>query len=185
VEKKEFRQDLFFRLNVVPIHVTPLRNRPEDVLLLKNEFIRRFSRRHGVHIKGCTEEARQILLRHSWPGNVRELQNVVERAVILCGDNGMLEPQHLGLTVSNQPNQIAPANVAGKPFAFDPGQHAKFPTLSEIEKRHILAALEHCKNNRTHAAKLLEVSIRTLRNKLHEYKHIEPQFDESKMSVEA
>jgi transcriptional regulator with PAS, ATPase and Fis domain len=181
VEKKEFRQDLFFRLNVVPIYVTPLRNRPEDVLLLKKEFMRRFSRRHGVHIKGFTDEARQIMLSHSWPGNVRELQNVVERAVILCGENGMLEATHLGLTLSNQANQIQP--VFGCMTA-GPAASNGFPTLAEIEKHHILAALRHCKNNRTHAARLLDVSIRTLRNKLHEYKSIAPKFDESKMTAE-
>jgi DNA-binding NtrC family response regulator len=184
VEKKEFRQDLFFRLNVVPIHVTPLRHRPEDVLLLKKEFMRRFSRRHGVRIKGCTDEAREILIRHSWPGNVRELQNVIERAVILCGDNGMVEPKHLGLTISNKGNHDLPLFAASAMVPYVPGQHNGFPTLAEIEKHHILTALNHCKNNRTHAAKLLEVSIRTLRNKLHEYKSIAPKFDESKMTAE-
>jgi DNA-binding NtrC family response regulator len=181
VEKKEFRQDLFFRLNVVPIHVTPLRNRPEDVLLLKKEFMRRFSRRHGVHIKGFTDEARQILIGHSWPGNVRELQNVVERAVILCGDNGMLAPEHLGMALSNHANLATTGGATARSIPHVPGQQNGFPTLSEIEKHHILAALEHCKNNRTHAARLLAVSIRTLRNKLHEYKHIGPKFDESKL----
>jgi DNA-binding NtrC family response regulator len=181
VEKKEFRQDLFFRLNVVPIHITPLRNRREDVSLLKKEFMRRFSRRHGVHIKGFTNEARQIMMNHSWPGNVRELQNVVERAVIMCSDNGMLEPQHLGLNISNQTNHVAAGGATARSIPHVPGQQNGFPTLSEIEKHHILAALEHCKNNRTHAARLLDVSIRTLRNKLHEYKHIGPKFDESKL----
>jgi DNA-binding NtrC family response regulator len=181
VEKKEFRQDLFFRLNVVPIHITPLRNRREDVSLLKKEFMRRFSRRHGVHIKGFTNEARQIMMNHSWPGNVRELQNVVERAVIMCGDNGMLEPKHLGLNISNQTNHVAAGGATARSIPHVPGQQNGFPTLSEIEKHHILAALEHCKNNRTHAARLLDVSIRTLRNKLHEYKHIGPKFDESKL----
>src|SRR6202034_1490537 len=108
VERKEFRQDLYFRLNVVPIHVTPLHERGEDVLLLKKEFMQRFSRRHGIRIKGITDEARQILLNHSWPGNVRELQNVIERAVILCGDAGMLEPEHLGFSPQAAPPYHAP-----------------------------------------------------------------------------
>lgn len=183
VERKEFRQDLFFRLNVVPIHVTPLRNRREDVLLLKKEFMRRFSRRHGVRIKGFTDEAIDILLNHSWPGNVRELQNVVERAVILCGDNGMLEPQHLGLTIPNQGNPVAlgfATNLGGHKVY---GQHNGFPTLAEIEKHHILTALNHCKNNRTHAARLLDVNLRTLRNKLREYKRATPKFDEAKVAT--
>ena len=178
VERKEFRQDLFFRLNVVPIHVTPLRSRPEDVLLLKKEFMQRFSRRHGINVRGFSEEARQILLGHTWPGNVRELQNVIERAVILCGENGLLEPRHLGLTGVNLVNAVAAAAMSS------PGVGANhhvngFPTLAEIEKRHILAALNHCQGNRTHAARLLDVSIRTLRNKLHEYKASEPSVAEN------
>jgi DNA-binding NtrC family response regulator len=172
VERKEFRQDLFFRLNVVPIHVTPLRERPEDVLLLKQEFVQRFSRRHGIRVRGITEEARNVLINHTWPGNVRELQNVIERAVILCGDNGILEAQHLGLTVVSLPPRAAAttSSFANSPEisqVFD--QTNGFPSLAEIEKRHILNALNHCRGNRTHAAKVLDVSIRTLRNKLHEY----------------
>ena len=169
VERKEFRQDLFFRLNVVPIHVTPLRERPEDILLLKREFMQRFSRRHGITIRGFTDQARQILMSHSWPGNVRELQNVIERAVILCGDDGYLEPEHMGLTASSRDNQetlVLPASMASN--RADPPS-SEFPTLAEIEKQHIIAALNQCRGNRTHAAKLLDVSIRTLRNKLHEY----------------
>src|SRR5881394_3432507 len=81
VEKKEFRQDLFFRLNVVPIPVPPLRERREDIPGLAEEFMRRFGRKHGVHVRGFSPEALAILCQHSWPGNVRELQNVVERAV--------------------------------------------------------------------------------------------------------
>jgi DNA-binding NtrC family response regulator len=185
VERKEFRQDLFFRLNVVPIQVSPLRNRPEDVLLLKKEFMQRFSRRHGINIKGFTDEARRVLMSHSWPGNVRELQNVVERAVILCGDNGMLEARHLGLTLSNQENPAAPffANSSGLPESG--AQPNGFLTLAEIEKRHILAALNHCQGNRTHAAKLLDVSIRTLRNKLHEYNGTTPVSPEEKAAVDS
>ena len=68
-------------------------NVSDDILLLQREFMQRFSRRHGIKIKGITDEARHMLVKHSWPGNVRELQNVIERAVILCGDNGMLEPE--------------------------------------------------------------------------------------------
>jgi DNA-binding NtrC family response regulator len=171
VERKEFRQDLFFRLNVVPIFVSPLRDRKEDVLLLKKEFMQRFARRHGIEIKGFTNEARQLLLNHSWPGNVRELQNVIERAVILCGDNGMLEPHHLGLTLPGHVNPPLPPVAPDLPGIA--GQ-AVFSTLADVEKRHILNVLNHCQGNRTHAAKLLDVSIRTLRNKLHEYNGTTP-----------
>jgi len=174
VEKKEFRQDLFFRLNVVPIRVPALREHLEDVPFLADEFMRRFGRKHGVHIKGFTDSATQQLKTHSWPGNVRELQNVVERAVILCGDNGMLEPEHLGLALGE------PAATPAAITLEIPGQRNGIPTLAELEKHHIFTALDHCKGNRTHAAKLLDVSIRTLRNKLHEYNGTLPKSDEDK-----
>jgi transcriptional regulator with PAS, ATPase and Fis domain len=167
VDRKEFRQDLFFRLNVVPMYVPPLRERPEDVLVLMREFIRSFCRQHGITVKGFTEEAKRILTNHSWPGNVRELQNVVERAIILCGDSGMLGPEHLGMGL---PQDLLSPLVAKDPLQEEGhGEPARIPTLAEVEKNHILTALQHCKGNRTHAANLLDVSIRTLRNKLHEY----------------
>jgi DNA-binding NtrC family response regulator len=177
VEKKEFRQDLFFRLNVVPIRVPAMRDHLEDVPFLAEEFMRRFSRKHGVHIKGFTDSATHLLMNHSWPGNVRELQNVVERAVILCGENGMLEPEHLGMVLS-KPADAQAANPAANPEI--PGPSNGFSTLAELEKRHIFAALDHCKGNRTHAARQLDVSIRTLRNKLHEYNGTLPKSDEDK-----
>ena len=177
VEKKEFRQDLFFRLNVVPIRVPALRDHLEDVPYLAEEFMRRFGRKHGVHIKGFTDAAARQLMHHSWPGNVRELQNVVERAVILCGENGMLDPEHLGLVLPEPAASLAAHSTETQGI---PGQSNGMRTLAEIEKNHIFAALDHCKGNRTHAAKLLDVSIRTLRNKLHEYNGTTPKSDEDK-----
>jgi len=176
VAKKEFRQDLFFRLNVVPVSVPPLRERREDIPVLATEFMRRLGRKHGVHVKGFTDTAWRVLHDHSWPGNVRELQNVVERAVIMCGDNGMLEPEHLGLAVNFSP---APAGaVAGAGGATAGSAAGDFPTLAALEEKHIFAALDYCKGNRTQAAKLLAVSIRTLRNKLHEYNGTTPKSGE-------
>src|SRR4051812_25705992 len=96
VEKKEFRQDLFFRLNVVPILVPPLRERMEDVPYLVDQFMHRMARKHGVRVSGISAGCMAALMAHSWPGNVRELQNVVERAVILCSDGHDLQPEHLG-----------------------------------------------------------------------------------------
>jgi len=158
VEKKEFRQDLFFRLNVVPIHLAPLREHPEDVPLLAAEFTRRFSRKHGVQVHGLSTKAVQALKAHHWPGNVRELQNVIERAVILCDGHNELEPEHLGF---NEP----PADMSLSSGTNGNG----FTTLAELEKQHILAALRRCDGNRTHAAKMLNISIRTMRYKLLEY----------------
>ena len=169
VQKNEFREDLFFRLNVVPIQVPPLRDHREDVPFLAEEFMRRFGRKHGIRVHGFSDDAVRLLKEHHWPGNVRELQNVIERAVILCGDTGMLEAEHLGMSLSADgqpptPGEQAPVTAAGE-----------FPKLAEMEKRHILAALDRCNNNRTHAARLLDISIRTLRNKLHEYHGTAPR----------
>ena len=169
VQKNEFREDLFFRLNVVPIQVPPLRDHREDVPFLAGEFMRRFGRKHGIRVHGFSDDAVRLLKEHHWPGNVRELQNVIERAVILCGDTGMLEAEHLGMSLSAAgqppaPGEQAPVTAAGE-----------FPKLAEMEKRHILAALDRCNNNRTHAARLLDISIRTLRNKLHEYHGTAPR----------
>jgi DNA-binding NtrC family response regulator len=175
VEKKEFRQDLFFRLNVVPIPVPALRDHREDVPYLAEEFMRRYARKHGVHVRGFSEEALKVLANHSWPGNVRELQNVVERAVILCGESGVLEPESLGLgrsTASPVVPEPAPTADVAKAAPED------LP-LAEIEKRHILAVLDRCKSNRTQAAKVLGVSVRTLRNKINEYNGVQTDLDEN------
>lgn len=192
VERKEFRQDLFFRLNVVPIQVPPLRDRREDIPTLASRFLQRFARKHGVGARAISDSCLATLRNHSWPGNVRELQNVIERAVILCGDGHVVESEHLGLTpvaapvisrenqpLSTQPAPAAPipstapapaapaAAPAPEPAA--PAAAQNFPTLAELEKQHILSALARCNNNRTQAARVLEISVRTLRNKLNEY----------------
>jgi len=177
VERKEFRQDLYFRLNVVPMHVPPLRDHMEDVPFLAQQFMPRFARKHGVRVRGISDRCMAVLQGHNWPGNVRELQNVIERAVILCGDSGQIEPDHLGF--SNQSTYAAtipPAPVsvlADAPLA-PPAAAPEAPaqdllSLAELEKRHIFAAMDKTNGNRTHAAKLLGISVRTLRNKLNEY----------------
>ncbi|MHC1765488.1 MAG: sigma-54-dependent transcriptional regulator [Verrucomicrobiia bacterium] len=172
VDRKEFRQDLFFRLNVVPIHVPPLRERQEDVPLLAEHFLARYTRKHGVHISGISQECMAALRGHHWPGNVRELQNVIERAVILSGDGEDLHSQHLGLsTVSaSAPPSNGECHLAAPALPTSPGPvDGEILPLAEIERRQIVRAVEHCNGNRTHAARKLGISIRTLRNKLHEY----------------
>jgi DNA-binding NtrC family response regulator len=181
VDRKEFRQDLFFRLNVVPIHVPPLRERRADVPHLAQKFLARFARKHGMKISGIAPECLSALQAHSWPGNVRELQNVIERAVILCGDGEDLQVNHLGLTPLSLP-AASPA-VSSAPLASPSGQgaveavpanagaltDAELLPLADLERRQILLAMELYKGNRTHAARKLGISIRTLRNKLHDY----------------
>jgi len=170
IDKGEFRQDLFFRLNVVPIHAPPLRERRDDIAYLADQFLQRFSRKHGVRLRGLSPQAMQLLQNHSWPGNVREMQNVIERAVILCGDGEMIDPGHLGaLTAGPAP---AAERARKSPLAIIQTAEAtegEFPTMSELERQHIMAALARCNNNRTHAAQLLDISVRTLRNKLNAY----------------
>ena len=173
VARKEFRQDLFFRLNVVPIFVGPLRERKEDIALLADQFRQRFARKHGIEVHGISSACSAALQKHDWPGNVRELQNVIERAVILCNEGGILEPAHLGLGQSAAIAAAFPgtSNSVRSTNGYGSGDSGEFPPLSEVEKRHILAALEQSKGNRTHAAKVLGISIRTLRNKLNEYNY--------------
>src|SRR5271156_2878036 len=117
VERKEFRQDLYFRLNVVPIHVPPLRDHVEDVSFLAQQFMPRFARKHGVRVRGISDRCLAVLQAHNWPGNVRELQNVVERAVILCGDGGMLETEHLGFSTFAMPTIVPPPMTVAPMFA--------------------------------------------------------------------
>ncbi len=189
VEKNQFRQDLYFRLNVVPILVPPLRDRVEDIPLLAEAFTQRFIRKHGVTVQGLSAGSNASLRAHRWPGNIRELQNVIERAVILCGDEGLIEPSLLGIPTSTAtsaqpmpnavvpnavvPNAVVPNAVAS---AVVPSAVAAVPytngapaTLAQIEKGHILSVLRQNEFNRTQTAKALDINIRTLRNKLNEY----------------
>jgi DNA-binding NtrC family response regulator len=163
VERKEFRQDLFFRLNVVPVHVPPLRERMMDVPYLAERFMHRFVRKHGVKVQGISPGCVETLCAHSWPGNVRELQNVIERAVILCDDGENLAAEHLGLAA------MASSSPAGNASSSAGSASSEFSSLADLEKKHILSAVERCEGNRTHAARLLGISVRTLRNKLHDY----------------
>lgn len=174
VAKNEFRQDLYFRLNVVPIHVPPLRDRKSDLMLLADKFTTRFVRKHGVKVKGLSPESIEALQKHPFPGNIRELQNIIERAVILCNDNDYMQPDLLGLTApvpSTPPPSLIPAatpepaaNANGAPAA---DGHPR--TLAQVEREHILEVLRQCGNNRSNTAKALDINIRTLRNKLTEY----------------
>jgi len=169
VQRKEFREDLYFRLNVVPMQVPPLRARREDIVPLALHFLEWAARKHGCAAQRLSDECLRILEAHAWPGNVRELQNVIERAVILAGESAIVSPVHLCLTALPGLTPVADQPAAEGSVTPAAGASADFPPLHELEKRHILAALERCHNNRTQAAKLLDISVRTLRNKLVEY----------------
>jgi len=169
VEKKEFRQDLYFRLNVVPVFVPPLRERREDVVFLAEQFMQRFARKHGVKPGGFSSACRAALEAHSWPGNVRELQNVIERGVILCADGEQLQPAHLGFNGAAEISAVVATTAPPAPATPAASANDEVISLGDLEKRHILQVLEKCSGNRTHAARKLGISIRTLRNKLNEY----------------
>ena len=157
VESGAFREDLFFRLNVVPIHLPPLRARREDIPLLVDHFLRKFARENGGRIEGVSPDAMNMLVEHSWPGNVRELENCMERAVVLS-DNKVLLREHF----SFGPVPVRKVQDGGVMIP-----HGS--TVGDAARMLIEDTLTRCNNNRTHAAKSLGISVRTLRNKLSEY----------------
>ncbi len=191
VEKGAFRQDLYYRLNVFPVHVPALRERGDDAVLLADHFVRRFARKHGIKVTGLSDSARRAIMEYRWPGNVRELQNTIERAVILSEAGRAVTAAALGLpgqlTFSDEPlpplvddspaldfasaNNAGPATAASaEPAAANGGSAPPVLRLDALEKQAIRAALTQTGGNRTQAAAVLGISIRTLRNKLQEYR---------------
>ena len=160
VQKSNFREDLFYRLNVVNIKLPPLRERPEDIPVLCRLFLRRYQDRLEKRIDGITPEAMALLLSHDWPGNVRELENVIERAIVLAEDCFISE--------SGLPREIVqgPAHQTGDPH---PGGYSLKVARREMEKRMIRRALEATAGNRSQAARLLEISHPSLLSKIRTY----------------
>jgi two-component system response regulator HydG len=153
VQEGLFREDLYYRLNVVHIDMPPLRVRDTDVLLLANHFLRRFATDNKRPIEGFSDQARAKIVAHRWPGNVRELENAIERAVVLC-DGSLIEEEHL-------PINVAPV---AKGTVRIPGA-----TMAEIERYAILSTLEATNGSTTRAAEMLDISVRTIQYRLHEY----------------
>ena len=156
VKEGQFREDLFYRLNVIPIHIPPLRERREDTMPLARHFLTESNVRSHKSIKGFTPESERLLLTYPWPGNVRELRNLIERLVIL-GNSEYIEPQHLPLQFAAQvvelPRQEAPQ---------------EFRTLAEVERAYINQVMQRVEANKSRAAKILGISRQTLRKKLTE-----------------
>jgi two-component system response regulator AtoC len=154
IEQKIFREDLYYRLNVVPLHISPLRERREDILPLAEYFLERLCLENCKAQKRFSPEARQQLLDYPWPGNIRQLANVVERTIVMNTEE-LISSEHLGL----------------EPCLPKASLDASAPTLTlrALEKRHILETLTAHHHNRTKTAQVLGISIRTLRNKLKEY----------------
>jgi len=157
VREGEFRKDLFYRLRIVPLTLPPLRERRDDIPLLIDHFIQKYQSGRSGNIPSFSDSAMETLLKWPWPGNVRELENAVERALLLRGDD-VMGPELLLLDtdVNDGPSEST-ARLVGM-------------TVRELEERLICQTLKHVNQNRTHAAEMLGISIRTLRNKLKEYR---------------
>jgi len=174
VAEGSFREDLFFRLNVVRLHLPPLRERRDDILLLLNHFLRLFSRRLGKHIHGFSPGALRILKVYSYPGNVRELRNVVEYAVNVC-DVNQIFPRHLPPYLMEPDKGLHTSTETTKDSLSIGTSEALLPeitdtdTWSEVERRLILDALVKTKGRRSEAAKLLGWARSTLWRKMKQY----------------
>jgi two-component system response regulator AtoC len=161
VKAGRFREDLFYRINVLAIHIPPLRSRREDVSLLIDHFIGRNNTRLGTAVRGVSSEARKLLLEYAWPGNVRELQNTIERAMVLA-DTDVLQVSdlHDRIREALDPVQMQLAS----------GELSIKKTSAAVEQILIRRALQKTKGNRTRAADLLEISHRALLYKIKDYK---------------
>jgi DNA-binding NtrC family response regulator len=164
-----FREDLYFRLNVVQLRIPPLRERAEDILPLAGFFCERYAKVNGLPRRSLSPQARAMLLAHPWPGNVRELENAIHRAVLLAeGDEIGADAIELSAA---PPRPAAEAALEATPAATArPVTALVGRRIEEVERELILETLTNCLGNRTRAAEMLGISIRTLRNKLHEYR---------------
>jgi two-component system response regulator FlrC len=165
-----FREDLLFRLNVVNLKIPPLRERPADIAELAHFFIKKYAEANRVPARPLSADARRALMLNRWPGNVRELENMMHRAVLLSsgdeiGVDAILSPDGARLDQAKGPAAVIHAAMAAEQVT----RALVGRTVADVERDLILETLKHCLGNRTHAANILGISIRTLRNKLNEY----------------
>ena len=170
VREGTFREDLLFRLNVVNLKIPPLRERPADILELAQHFARKYSEANAVPLRPISAEAKRVLTTNRWPGNVRELENTLHRAVLMAqgdeiGPDAILTPDGARLDIGKTQPAVAHATMAAEQVT----RALVGRTVADVERDLILETLKHCLGNRTHAANILGISIRTLRNKLNEY----------------
>jgi len=155
MDKGNFREDLYYRLNIFHVELPPLRERKEDIVALVEHFIGKVNEENDFNVTGLEEGCKKLLCGYNWPGNIRELENKVYRAVVLTR-TGLIKPTAFDLTTDGARAKSSGGLEAGM-------------TIAEAEKELIKKTLEHCGNNKTKAAEMLEISVRTLRNKLNEY----------------
>jgi DNA-binding NtrC family response regulator len=175
VRKGNFRDDLYFRLNVMALELPALRHRPADIPVLAEHFAKKYADANGVRITGIAPEVMDTLRAHEWRGNVRELENTMHRAVLLA-QNSAIGPEAIMLTggrgipvAALQPQAVAAATSAAAKGANGVTSALVGRTVAAVERDLIIDTLQHCLGNRTHAANILGISIRTLRNKLKQY----------------
>ncbi|MBN1351947.1 sigma-54-dependent Fis family transcriptional regulator [candidate division KSB1 bacterium] len=157
IKENLFREDLYYRLNVVPIFIPPLRERKEDITFLVGHFIEKYNKANKKNIKNLTPQAIEVLMAHDWPGNVRELENTIQRAVVISKDP-VLDIEHLTLTESRHTSAEEITVVH------------KNKKLEDIERETILSVLKAHNGNRKTTAEILGINERTLRNKLNQYR---------------
>jgi len=176
---KTFRSDLYYRLNVIPVVIPPLQERNGDVILLAEHFIKKYSQVNEKKEPLLTDEAKVILKAYSWPGNVRELENIIERAVLICNET-TITPQYLFLEKVNHGSTKEHISTNDQlEFNHKEVQEGdKNVTLHEMEKSMIFDTLNKVDWNKTKASKILGISVRTMRNKLHEYGIVDVQGDD-------
>ena len=169
IAEKKFRDDLFYRLNVIPIHIPPLRERAGDVVLLSDYFLEKYSQINEKKKPGLSPEAMRILEAYHWPGNVRELEHVIERSVLIC-DEEVILPEHLYLDgpIRTLPEETKAGREAIPDLEVKTVSQEPI-TLKEMERSMIFDALGRVNGNRTKASQILGISVRTMRNKLQEY----------------
>ena len=160
INRGNFREDLYYRLNVVNLHIPPLRDRTEDIPILAEHFLHIYVPKNKKDIKGISAQAMDLLLKYRWPGNVRELENAIEHAVVLCSGNYITE-RELPLRIKKQKEQIDNKIEHQSSFMDN--------SLEELEKKAIIAALEKTKGNKSKAARLLKITRRTLYLKMQKY----------------
>ncbi len=172
VKDGTFREDLLYRLNVINLAIPPLRERPADILALSEYFAKKYSEANAIPLKPIGLEAKRRLQAHGWPGNVRELENAMHRAVLLSSGSE-IDAEAIRLPDGQPLNPIAPigSDYVGRVSLAAESAARTFvgSTVAEVEQKLIIDTLSHCFGNRTHAANILGISIRTLRNKLKEY----------------
>ena len=170
INKGAFREDLFYRLNVINVHLCPLRERIEDIPLLTGHFLERYNRENGKAVEGIADEVIDMWKRHDWPGNIREFENAIERAVVMCRGRTVtlsdvqIPAERVG-RIAETPTSIS----RGSPIDITAHTAHVDVSIADVERELILKTLESENGNRTNTAQILGISVRTLRNKLAQY----------------